>query len=115
MAERSMPRLALPFALPAALAAALVLAGCGVKGPLEPPPGAPHPQPQAVVVPPPSTTTLGFHSAASASDMANSATPHASWERNPASSSSVSSSASKEKLLQGVVRPNQPFILDGLL
>ncbi|MFG1478475.1 lipoprotein [Xanthobacter sp. V4C-4] len=99
--------------LPLALAAAFALAACGVKGPLEPPPGAPvaPPPPQAsVVVPPPSTSTTGFHSAVSASDMANTATPHADWEK-----SKQSASGAKSDPLQGVARPKTPFILDGLL
>ncbi|MDQ0505729.1 LPS translocon maturation chaperone LptM [Xanthobacter agilis] len=98
--------------LPLALVAAFALAACGVKGPLEPPPGAPQPPaPQAqVVVPPPSTSAAGFHSATSASDMASSATPHADWEK-----SQQSTSGAKSDPLKGVARPNQPFILDGLL
>lgn len=99
--------------LPLALVAAFALAACGVKGPLEPPPGAPKPpQPQAsqVVVPPPSTSTTGFHSATSASDMANSATPHAEWEK-----SQQATGGTKVDPLKDVARPNQPFILDGLL
>lgn len=98
--------------LPLALAAAFALAACGVKGPLEPPPGAPQasaPKVQAVV-PPPSASNDGFHSASSASDMANTATPHAEWEKNKPTASTP-----KPDPLQGVARPNQPFILDGLL
>ncbi|WP_454918881.1 LPS translocon maturation chaperone LptM [Xanthobacter sediminis] len=98
--------------LPLALAAALALAACGVKGPLEPPPGAPQaPAPQAqVVVPPPSARNDGFHSAVSASDMASSATPHADWEK-----SQQNAAAAKADPLKDVARPSQPFILDGLL
>lgn len=98
--------------LPLALAAALALAACGVKGPLEPPPGAPQaatPQAQ-VVVPPPAARNDGFHSAVSASDMANTATPHADWEK-----SQQNAATAKTDPLKGVARPSQPFILDGLL
>lgn len=108
---RSVPRRLLR---PLVLAAAFALAGCGVKGPLEPPPGAPQasaPKTPPVVAPPTTTsaTNNGFHSATSAADMANTATPHASWER------SQQPKASKPDPLAGAVRPDQPFILDGLL
>ncbi|MFG1297201.1 LPS translocon maturation chaperone LptM [Xanthobacter variabilis] len=110
MAQSFMFRLTLPLALVAAFA----LAACGVKGPLEPPPGAPQPHVQAqtpaVVVPPPSSSVAGFHSALSASDMANTATPHAAWEK-----SQQNNAGAKPDSLQGVVRPDRPFILDGLL
>lgn len=99
--------------LPLALVAAFALTACGVKGPLEPPPGAPQapaPQAQAVVVPAPSNNPTGFHAATSASDMANTATPHAEWEK-----SQQNMSGAKPDSLQGVVRPDRPFILDGLL
>lgn len=100
------------LSLPLALVAALALAGCGVKGPLEPPPGAPKAEapkkPPAVAPTTPSADT-GFHSATSAADMANSVTPHADWEK------SKQKQGGKTNQLEGIARPDQPFILDGLL
>ncbi|MGR7994998.1 MULTISPECIES: LPS translocon maturation chaperone LptM [unclassified Xanthobacter] len=100
------------LSLPLALVAALALAGCGVKGPLEPPPGAPKaeaPKTPPAVPPPTAAGETGFHSATSASDMANSVTPHADWEK------SKQKQSGKTDQLEGVARPDRPFFLDGLL
>lgn len=43
--SRALSRLCRTFALTLALGGALALGGCGVKGPLEPPPGSPQTQP----------------------------------------------------------------------
>ncbi|MEP9354452.1 lipoprotein [Xanthobacter sp. KR7-65] len=90
-----------------ALCGTLALAACGVKGPLEPPPGAQvaAPPPQA---PPSASTAATPRTAAQFND---SATPHADWQKQK----TTGSSSSSQKLLQGVQRPDQPFILDGLL
>ena len=98
------PRLAL------ACLGVLVLAGCGVKGPLEPPPGA-HVAAPAPQAPPPAETNASastIYSPTSANEMANSLSPQPKWEANshPKGSSNP---------LQGAQRPDQPFILDGLL
>lgn len=96
------PRRALAILM--ALGGTLALAACGVKGPLEPPPGA-HvaaPPPQGAEAPAP--TTSGY---------ANSGTPHADWEKQKKSSGSGFNSGARS--IQGVERPNQPFVLDGLL
>ncbi|MFS8036199.1 LPS translocon maturation chaperone LptM [Xanthobacter sp. AM11] len=91
-----------------ALCGTLAVAACGVKGPLEPPPGA-----QAA--PPPSkpaaaaTAEGSYVAPRSSTDIQNSATPHADWQTQKKPTSSGS------QLLQGVQRPQQPFILDGLL
>ncbi|WP_428031879.1 LPS translocon maturation chaperone LptM [Ancylobacter sp.] len=68
--SRALSRLCRVLTVSLALSGALALGGCGVKGPLEPPPGSPqtHPGPDGKV---PKDT--------------------------------------------GPVKPNQPFILDGLL
>ncbi|MFK8253926.1 LPS translocon maturation chaperone LptM [Ancylobacter terrae] len=68
-------------ALPVLAGIALLLGGCGVRGPLQPPPEAQASAPES-----------GHHAA--------SAVPGAKTER-PRDT--------------GPVRPNQPFILDGLL
>lgn len=91
--------------LPLALLGALALAGCGVKGPLEPPPGAPQAE-----APPPAARPPSGGSAQppqSAADMANAATPQADWQKPK--------SRHTGDPLQGAVRPDQPFVLDGLL
>lgn len=41
MSRRSLPRLTRMLAVSLVLSGALALGGCGVKGPLEPPPGTP--------------------------------------------------------------------------
>ncbi|WP_018388148.1 lipoprotein [Ancylobacter sp. FA202] len=43
--SRALSRLCRTFALSLALGGALALGGCGVKGPLEPPPNSPQAQP----------------------------------------------------------------------
>ncbi|MFG1345076.1 lipoprotein [Xanthobacter autotrophicus DSM 431] len=101
-----------PLRLLLALGATLAVAACGVKGPLEPPPGA-H-----VAAPPPkqsaAATSDGYVAPKSTADLINSATPTAEWAKKK-SSSSGSGAGSSGTLLQGVDRPKQPFILDGLL
>jgi predicted small lipoprotein YifL len=51
-------RLGLPFALAAMLALSLALAGCGRKGPLDPPPSAALPPPAVPGGAPPAITYL---------------------------------------------------------
>lgn len=92
-----------------ALCGTLALAACGVKGPLEPPPGA-HAAPK------PATATAaqgaaGFAPPKSAAEFNESAIPQADWQKKKPSGSAGGS----QKLLQGVERPDQPLILDGLL
>ena len=96
-----------------ALCGTLALAACGVKGPLEPPPGA-----HAAAPPPkPATATAAADSSSSytppktAAEFNESAVPHASWEKKKTSGSSSSS----DKLLKGIDRPDQPLLIDGLL
>lgn len=97
-----------------ALCGTLALAACGVKGPLEPPPGA-HAAPPP---PKPATATAqqqdgaGYTPPKTAAEFNESAVPHASWEKQKKTSGGSSNS---QKLLQGADRPDQPLILDGLL
>ncbi|MEP9350122.1 lipoprotein [Xanthobacter sp. KR7-225] len=98
-----------------ALAAVLVLAGCGVKGPLELPPGA-----QAAPAPPASGTGAPASADTSRPGAAAGAATNPSligavggstgWQ----SGSTKNTSAPPEQL-KGARRPEQPFILDGLL
>lgn len=97
-----------------ALGGALALAACGVKGPLEPPPGT-----QAVHTPSTSrhssTTTdpnAPYTPPRSAADLFNTATPQADWQKKKQPTTGTGGASN---LLQGVKRPDQPFILDGLL
>ncbi|GLI20682.1 putative small lipoprotein YifL [Xanthobacter flavus] len=96
-----------------ALCGTLALAACGVKGPLEPPPGA-HAAPPP---PKPATATASADSSTSyappktAAEFNESAVPHASWEKKKTSGSTSSS----DKLLKGIDRPDQPLLIDGLL
>lgn len=96
-----------------ALGATLAVAACGVKGPLEPPPGAhaaaPPPKPSSTA-----SSSDGYVAPKSTADFINSATPHADWEKKKPTSTS-SGATTGGALLQGVERPKQPFILDGLL
>ncbi len=96
-----------------ALCGTLALAACGVKGPLEPPPGA-----HAAAPPPkPATATAAADGAVpytppkTAAEFNESAVPHASWEKKKAPASTSSS----DKLLKGIDRPDQPLLIDGLL
>lgn len=108
MIDRSNQKL--PIAL---LVCALVLAGCGVKGPLEPAPGMPNaasPNPQNVTVVPdapgPSVTSTQTQTATSKAFLS----PVGKEEPK------------KKRFRQGnvpittePVKPDQPFILDDLL
>ena len=106
-----------PLLVPLALCGALALAACGVKGPLEPPPGAQVAAPPATATPPapkpgtkPDPTT--YVPPRTAAELYDSATPHADWEKQKKPAAGTTGS---QQLLQGVNRPNQPFVLDGLL
>lgn len=96
-----------------ALCGTLALAACGVKGPLEPPPGAnaapPPPKPAAATA---SADGVPYTPPRTAAEFNESAVPHASWEKQKKTSGSTSSS---QKLLQGIDRPDQPLLIDGLL
>lgn len=96
-----------------ALCGTLALGACGVKGPLEPPPGA-HAAapPPAAAQPAPAAGSAGYTAPKTAAQFNDSATPQADWQKQKKTSGSSSGS---QKLLQGVQRPDQPFILDGLL
>ncbi|WP_229729503.1 LPS translocon maturation chaperone LptM [Agaricicola taiwanensis] len=76
------------------VALALALSGCGRKGPLEPPPGAPA---AAVVTPAPGEDDDGIR-------------PSASLQRP-----TDSGAADQGPLLDNVARPDRPFLLDPLL
>lgn len=97
-----------------ALCGTLALAACGVKGPLEPPPGA-HAAPPP---PKPATATAATDGSTAytppktAAEFNESAVPHASWEKQKKTSGA---SGSSQKLLQGIDRPDQPLLIDGLL
>lgn len=101
-----------------ALCGTLALAACGVKGPLEPPPGAhaapPPPKPATATA---TASTASTDSSSSytppktAAEFNESAVPHASWEKKKTSGSTSSS----DKLLKGIDRPDQPLLIDGLL
>lgn len=93
-----------------ALCGTLAVAACGVKGPLEPPPGA-HatPQPQAAAPGAPAPGTPAYATAR----YNDQTVPHADWEKQQKKQSTGGGASSS--LLQGVERPQQPFILDGLL
>lgn len=107
-----------PLLVSLALCGALALAACGVKGPLEPPPGAqvaaPAPKPVAATTAKPDPNakpdTNAYVPPRTAADLYDSATPHADWEKKKPAASSNS-----QPLLRGVNRPDQPFVLDGLL
>lgn len=108
-----------PLLVLLALCGALALAACGVKGPLEPPPGAQAAAPPPAAAPAPASTKPGaktdpnaaYVPPRTAAELYDSATPHADWEKKkPAASTSGS-----QQMLRGVNRPDQPFVLDGLL
>lgn len=89
------------------LLAALALGACGVKGPLEPPPGAPQPTAAAAAVPPGLGEGATVHTPG-VSDIPTTATArHGLWDRQERKRSNDP--------LQDIPRPDQPFILDGLL
>lgn len=100
-----------------AVLGALALAGCGVKGPLEPPPGATV-APKADAPPKAGADASGSSSSSGTSsvtgrandDVISQTTPKASWEKQ-----NLNAGRTKRDPLQGVVRPDTPFILDGLL
>jgi predicted small lipoprotein YifL len=96
------------------LAGALVLAGCGVKGPLEPPVGA-----ENITTPNPLQTTVVPDSpgVSVTSTQTQTATSKA-FVTSPLGKDD----AKKKRIRQGKVplssepeKPNRPFILDGLL
>jgi len=96
-----------------ALCGTLAVAACGVKGPLEPPPGA-----HAAAPPPKQAKTEasdGYVAPKSSADFLNSATPQADWQKKKSTGSGSGTSGGAANLLHGVERPNQPFVLDGLL
>lgn len=98
-----------------ALCGALAVAACGVKGPLEPPPGAQAPAPpQATAAAAPQSGAQGYVAPRTAAEMNESAIPHADWEKQKKPPGSASGSGGSQ-LLQGIQRPQQPFVLDGLL
>lgn len=90
------------------LAASVLLGGCGVRGPLEPPPGAQAAAPHA-----PATGGAAANSDAayvplrSAAEINDSVTPRAEWEKPK--------TAHRPDPLQGANRPDKPFFLDFLL
>ena len=111
--------------VPLALCGALALAACGVKGPLEPPPGAhatppaatPGVQPAAAsaATPGPKPGTAAdapYIAPTSDGEILESATPHAEWQKKKAAPGATTG---ESPLLKGVTKPDQPFILDSLL
>lgn len=98
-----------------ALCGTLALAACGVKGPLEPPPGAhaaaPPPKPAtAATATAADGSTTAYTPPKTAAEFNESAVPHASWEKKKTTGTN-----SSQKLLQGIDRPDQPLLIDGLL
>ncbi|MDI4658088.1 LPS translocon maturation chaperone LptM [Xanthobacter autotrophicus] len=116
-----------PLLVPLALCGTLALAACGVKGPLEPPPGA-HATPSST--PPAARPAVQQTAAArpgakpgaaadgpyvaptSDGEILESATPHAEWQKKTAAPGATTG---ESPLLKDVKKPDQPFILDGLL
>lgn len=103
--------------LPLVLLATFALAACGVKGPLEPPPGAPGaPGTQA-------PAQQGQTSAGGSANVANWNNQSRSLESVPGSFSTPGTSfgwgqsnrEDEKDHLRGAKSPNRPFILDGLL
>jgi len=92
------------------LAASVLLGGCGVRGPLEPPPGAqaaapqPHAAPSAAK---PAHAEGAYVPLRTAAEMNDSVTPRAEWEKPK--------TTEKPDPLQGANRPGKPFFLDFLL
>lgn len=109
-----MARLAHPLTLLGLLALCGTLAGCGVRGPLQPPPGAEAVAPQHQAKPvaaqplPPSEAGASYTPPSSSTDLADSATPRAPWQKQK-------HTTTQSDPLVGIPRPNQPFVLDGLL
>lgn len=114
-----------PLLVSLALVGTLALAACGVKGPLEPPPGAQASASAAKPAEPPPpapTPTSGKKSTdpnapayvppRTAAELYETATPHADWEKQK---KPAPGATTQQQLLRGVNRPDQPFILDGLL
>ncbi|MFG1382039.1 LPS translocon maturation chaperone LptM [Xanthobacter versatilis] len=114
-----------PLLVPLALCGTLALAACGVKGPLEPPPGAhatpeatkPAVQQAAVTSAKPGTkpnaaADAPYIAPASDGEILESATPHAEWQKKKAAPGATTG---ESPLLKGVTKPDQPFILDSLL
>ncbi|MFG1203835.1 lipoprotein [Xanthobacter aminoxidans] len=100
-----------------ALCGTLALAACGVKGPLEPPPGAhaaaPPPKPATATATATATadSSTSYTPPKTAAEFNESAVPHASWEKKR----TTGSSGSSDNMLKGIDRPNQPLLIDGLL
>ncbi|MFG1378107.1 lipoprotein [Xanthobacter autotrophicus] len=110
-----------PLFVPLALCGTLALAACGVKGPLEPPPGAhvtPSTAPAAARPAVQQTAsakpaTAGAYAApTSDGEILESATPHAEWQKKTAAPGATTG---ESPLLKDVKKPDQPFFLDGLL
>lgn len=108
-----MPQLTLRNVQIAALGAALLLAGCGVKGPLEPPPGvtAAAPVQTAIVTPDTPGPSVSGTQTQTSSSTPRSFTPPMEQAKKK-----------KKRLKQGNVpvtsapeKPDVPFILDSLL
>lgn len=93
--------LRLALVLGGVVVGALGLAGCGVKGPLEPPPGAQATGP---------TISAQEATAATSSSPGRAKDASSEWK-----SGGGHKGESSGNLLQGAQKPNQPFILDGLL
>lgn len=98
-----------------ALCGTLALAACGVKGPLEPPPGAhaapPPPKPATATATASTGSSSSYTPPKTAAEFNESAVPHAPWEKKKATGSASSS----DNLLKDIGRPDQPLLIDGLL
>lgn len=91
------------------------LAGCGIKGPLEPPPGA-----QAAPPPPAAAAAEPAKPGKPAAAVAPSLKPRAAETANAVSqpewqNGTRRTTSATTNLLKGAQKPDQPFILDGLL
>ncbi|WP_341988161.1 lipoprotein [Azorhizobium sp. AG788] len=126
-----------PAALILILACAGMLAGCGVKGPLEPPPKAAAGTPQAstgavsgasaAAGEASSESSWNINQASIVADTGTAAPPLSTTPPAPTASTSAGSSQQRTKSthvggtssaptsLDQITRPNTPFILDGLL
>ncbi|MGQ3671357.1 LPS translocon maturation chaperone LptM [Xanthobacter sp. TB0136] len=100
--------------LPLVLLSALTLAACGVKGPLEPPPGAPDAS---------SNARQGQNAQAGSASVSNWNDQAKSLERMPSGNNTPgttfgwggSDREAEKDHLRGAYSPDRPFILDGLL
>ncbi|MBB6308755.1 LPS translocon maturation chaperone LptM [Xanthobacter tagetidis] len=93
-----------------ALAGALALAGCGVKGPLELPPGA-HAAPPAATATAAAESGSGKSGAAANQSLLGASGGSTGWQ----SGTSTKNPSATPEQLKGASRPKTPFILDGLL